>query len=105
MIKLQHILHPIRSAKSLYNKVNSLLDNYIVKRKLKKISYGYRNYCWCGGSLFPLKSHECYGFCSDCGCYVNLSPPQPKEFKKVHSLNFYWQRYQKVQDVPKIEEV
>lgn len=108
MIRLRHILHPIRSAKSLCRRVHSHASTYFYKRigerEFGNIARGQRDKCWCSGELLPFKWHNSYGVCAECGCYVNRRPPLPEELQRLYSLDLYWHTRQKLKGYPTIEQ-
>lgn len=103
VLRLRHILHLIRSAKSLYRKVSLAVYRRLAERQFRNIRRGQRDRCWCGGELLPFKWHASYGVCAECGCYVNRRPPLPEELNKVYSLDLYWRVRQKMKGFPPIE--
>lgn len=103
MIRLRHILHPIRSAKSLYRKVSLSVYRRLAERQFRNIRRGQRDRCWCSGKLLPFKWHPSYGVCAECGCYVNRCPPLPEELNRLYSFDLYWHARQKLKGHPTIE--
>jgi len=103
VLKLRHILHPIRSAMSLYRMMNRYVYSYFAKRQFSNIRRGRRDRCWCGGGLVPFKWHPSYGICANCGCYVNWHPPLPEELKRLYSFDLYWRTRQRLKGHPTIE--
>lgn len=103
MIHPRHILHPIRSAKSLYRKVSLSVYRRLAERQFRNIRRGQRDRCWCGGELLPLKWHPSYGVCAECGCYVNRRPPLFEELNGLYSLDRYWYTRQRLKGFPDIE--
>ncbi len=107
MIQLRHILHPVRSGKSLCRRAHAFTSKcvygWLTEREYRKIARGRRDQCWCGGGLRPFKWHFGYAVCADCGCYVNRYPPLPEALKEVYSLDRYWHLRQKMRGYPPIE--
>lgn len=101
MIRLRHLLHPVRAATSLYQRMRLFIYLRIAKRELRRIPRGQRDRCWCGGQLLPFEWHPSYGLCPECGCYVNRRPPL--NLKELYSFDLYWHTMQKVQGNPTIE--
>lgn len=101
MIKLRHILHPLQSTKSLYDRLNLFVFKQYVKRQFLKIPRGKRDNCWCGGVLQNFPWHDSYGICCNCGCYVNRKPAQ--DLDKLYKSKFYWHMAQKYHGYPPIE--
>jgi hypothetical protein len=50
MIRPRHILHPIRSAESLYGRVSLAVYRHLAEREFRKVRRGHRDRCWCGGN-------------------------------------------------------
>lgn len=94
MIQLNHLLHPVRSAKSACRLITAMANRRALERQLRAIPRGQREQCWCKGDLLPFRWHPGYGLCAKCGCYVNRYPPS--DFQKLYSSELYWhvaQRY------------
>ena len=104
MIKLRHILHPFKSATSLYRRAETSIYRSLSDRAVSKIPRRDITRCWCGGSLKPLAINPQYGVCLECGCYVNLRSFIPESLKGFYSLENYWRLRQKVMGVPPIEK-
>lgn len=103
MLHLRHILHPIRSAKSVYRLASTFAYRCLAERQFRCIRRGQRDRCWCGGELRPFKWHRSYGVCANCGCYVNRCPLLPEELKRLYSFDLYWHTRQKLKGHPAIE--
>lgn len=101
MIRLRHILHPVRSAKSLYHRASTAMYRRLAEHQFRNIRRGQRDRCWCGGELLPFKWHPGYGVCANCGCYVNRRPPI--DLKGLYSSRLYWHIMQKYYGYPPIE--
>lgn len=101
MLRLRHILHPIRSAKSLYRRASAHAHRRLAERQFRNIRRGQRDHCWCGGDLLPFKWHPSYGVCAKCGCYVNRYPPI--NLQELYSSHLYWHIMQKYYGYPPIE--
>lgn len=104
VIKLRHLLHPIRTAGSLYRRAETATAARSAERAISEMKRGHRNGCWCGGALTEFALKPRYGICERCGCYVNRTPPLPEELKKLYSFDFYWHTMQKYRGHPIIEE-
>ncbi len=103
MMRLRHILHPVRSAVSIYRRrVSKFVYRRLAERQFGNIRRGQCDQCWCGGELLPFKWHASYGVCAECGCYVNRRPPLPEELSRVYSID-YWHSYQKMRGYPPLE--
>jgi 2-polyprenyl-3-methyl-5-hydroxy-6-metoxy-1,4-benzoquinol methylase len=103
MIRARHILHPLRSAHSIYMRIEDGVRRLLVERQFRSIGRGQQDHCWCGGRLSPFKWHESYGVCRECGCYVNRRPPLPQELKRLYSFDLYWHTRQRLKGYPTIE--
>lgn len=104
MIRLRHILHPIKSTKTLYQRGQTAYYKRASERVTSKFPRRDITQCWCGGSLKQLLDHAQYGACIACGCYVNLRPPTPESLKGLYSLDSYWRLRQRVHGIPPIEK-
>ncbi len=104
MIHLRHILHPFRSAKSVYRRVNIYVYRRIAECHARSIRRSQQHRCWCGGELLSFKWHASYGVCSQCGCYVNQRPPLPEELKRIYSFETYWHIRARMKGHPVIEQ-
>lgn len=104
VIKLRHLLHPIRTAGSLYRRAETVTATRNAEQSISQIKRGQRDACWCGGALTEFALKRSYGICGRCGCYVNRTPPLPEELKKLYSFDFYWHTMQKYRGHPIIEE-
>lgn len=104
MLRLRHILHPIRHGRSLLRKVSMAAYTYLGKRQLSKIRRGHRDQCWCGGELLPFKWFPSYGVCVRCGCYVSRRPPLLEEFKRIYSIDGYWGIVSKMRGWPTLRD-
>lgn len=104
MRRLRHILHPIRSSKSLYRMASTFVYKRLAERQFRNIRRGQRDRCWCGGELLPFKWHPSYGVCTNCGCYVNRRPPLSEDLEKIYSLDLFWRTRQKSKGFPTIEK-
>lgn len=114
MVHLRHILHPVRSAKSLYRRVSayggrkvSLIYRRLALYRLHhldNIRRGQRDLCWCGGALAPFKWQASFGVCLQCGCYVNRRPPLEDDLPKLYAFETYWHTRQQVRGYPIIEQ-
>ena len=102
MLRLRHILHPLRFAESVYRRVSQAAYSFLAKRRFRNIRRGQRDCCWCGGELLPFRWHPSYGVCARCGSYVNRIPPTPEGLNQLYSLNSYWVLRQKAQGFPPI---
>lgn len=103
LLRLRHILHPIRSASSLYRKISLGLSQYRAERPFRRIRRGSRDSCWCGGRLRPFDLHHGYGICAKCGCYVVRHPPLPAEMHRLYSFDLYWHARQRLKGHQPIE--
>lgn len=103
MIHLRHILHPIRSANSLYHKVRLAIFRQLTEHRFRNIRRNQRNRCWCGGELLPFTWHSSYGVCVACGCYVNRHPPITEELKRFYSFDNYWGAWMRLKGAPTID--
>ena len=101
MIHLDHLLHPVRSAKSAQRKIRQRIQKAIAQRQLHMIRRGQVDRCWCDGELLPFKWHASYGVCANCGCHVNRRPPL--DLKELYSCDFYWRFMQETHGYPPIE--
>ncbi len=108
MMKLRHILNPVRSTKSLYrraqNTARSRMYSWLMDREYRRITRSMQEKCWCGGELQPFELSANFGVCADCGCYVNRRPPRPGELKEVYTLERYWRLRSKMKGHPPIEQ-
>lgn len=104
MIRLRHILHPVRAARSAYGRVGDYFFKTQARRKFRDLRRGVRERCWCGGSLGEFRWHESYGVCAACGCYINRRPPLAKELKRIYSFDLYWHTRQRLKGFPQIEQ-
>jgi SAM-dependent methyltransferase len=111
MIKIRHVLHPLNSARSLYQlgkraykSRETAYYKRVCERANSKIKRGEVSQCWCGGALRPLASSVEYAACEVCGCYVNIRPPLPEGLKEFYSLKGYWRMCQKAYATVPIEE-
>lgn len=102
MIRPRHLLHPVRSATSLYRRIGFHIYLRLAGRKLRRIPRGRRDRCWCDAELLPFEWHPSYGLCPECGCYVNRRPPL--NLKQLYSFDRYWHTMQKIQGNPTIED-
>ncbi len=104
MIRLRHIRHPIRSARSLYRQTQLRTSRWAVERRYRKIPREHREVCWCGGSLEAFEWHTSYGVCAKCACYVNRRPPTREGLDQLYSFDFYWHSLVRQHGQPVIEE-
>ena len=106
-IRLRHVLHPARSARSLYRLSSASVKRWAAQRAIRrmsaKIPRGRRDTCWCGGTLTGFAAHPSYGVCVECSCYVNRVPPLPEALRDVYSLDNYWHARQRTKGYPTIE--
>jgi len=103
MLRLRHILHPLRSAKSACRRVSQSIYSLRAKRQFRNICRGQRDHCWCGGELLPFKWHPSYDVCAECDCYVNRRPPLLEELNRLYSFDLYWHTRQRLKGYPAIE--
>lgn len=104
MIRARHILHPLRSARSLYLRIDEGVRRRLDERQFRSLRRGQQHHCWCGGHLSPFEWHESYGVCRECGCYVNQRPPLPEDLKRLYSFDLYWHTRQRLKHHPAIEQ-
>ncbi len=104
MIRLRHVLHPVRSTQSLYRRAWGYASSRMAARKFRDIRRGQRERCWCGGPLLPFKWHPSYGVCVECGCYVNRRPPAAEELGRLYSFDLYWHTRQQLKGHGTIEQ-
>src|SRR5437773_480682 len=103
VIGLRHLLHPVRSTKSLYRRVSMTLHSPLADRRLGRVRRTARERCWCGGELSAFPWHASYGICSQCTAYVNRRPPVREEIERLYSLDLFWNIRQKQKGNPTIE--
>src|SRR2546425_4673979 len=109
MLRLRHLLHPVRSASSLYRaacqRVSCHIHRRLAERQIRQMSIrrGQVDRCWCGGELLPFKWHASYGVCRNCRTYVNRRPPVVEELEGLYSLSLYWRTIQRLKGYPTIE--
>ncbi len=103
MIRLRHILHPFRSARTLYGKTREFVQRRLDERKFAALRREKRDRCWCGGALAPFESYPSFGLCVECGCYVNRRPPREAETRRLYSFDLYWHVRQRLKNHPAIE--
>ena len=104
VIKLRHLVHPIHSAKGLYERIRTRRLSARTAKTLSLIQRDRRDVCWCGGRLEEFKDKPSYGICQDCGCYVNRTPPLEEDLKRLYSFRFYWHTMQRFRGHAVIEE-
>ncbi len=104
MLHLRHILHPVRSARSLYRRLNSVVAQRRAERPFRQLRRAQRDRCWCGGELLPFKWHASFKVCARCGSYVNWRPPMPEELERLYSIDLYWRTRQRLKGIPTIED-
>jgi len=104
MIRMRHVLHPIRTANNLKRKLKDSIYKGLVERANSKLPRNRVDKCWCGGQLRPIQSSVHYGACLECGCYVNIHPPVPESLREFYALDGYWRLRQKAEGIPPIEE-
>jgi len=102
-IRLQHLLHPVRSGRALHARALRRGYKWLSDRQDRKIPRSQRVTCWCGGGLKPLNSFPSYGACHECGCYVNRRPPLPEALDELYSMQ-YWKFRQRAMGYPQIED-
>ena len=110
-LRLRHILHPVRSARTAYRlcagffneKAVCAVRRRLVRHTFRSIRRSRRDRCWCGGPLQPFKWHKGYGVCACCGCYVSRRPPLPEELKRLYSFELYWHTRQLAKGHPTLE--
>jgi len=106
VIRLQHLVHPARTAKVLWqyvvHRATMPFYGYVARRKTRSIARAQRNQCWCGGELLPFRLHPEYGQCAICSCYVARRPPLPEGLATLYSLD-YWHVRQRMRGHPPIE--
>jgi len=103
MIRLEHVLHPGRSAWSLCRRAKLSLYRLLAANQVRRMRREQRISCSCGGELLPFKRHRSYGVCVNCGCYVNRYPPCLHDLKRFYSLDRYWGRWMQLKGAPTIE--
>lgn len=103
MLKLRHVLHPIRSARALHDRLTRAFYRRLLRSRFHNVRRGKRDRCWCGGRLLPFALRRGYGVCADCGCYVNRRPPLPEEMARLYSFDLYWHVRQRLKGYPLIE--
>ena len=104
MIRLRHLLHPARSARTAARRLDDWIFKYRARRKFSGVRRGQRERCWCGGELGEFRWHASYGVCAACGCYVNRRPPLPEELARIYSFDLYWHTRQRLKGFPVIEQ-
>jgi len=104
MIRLRHVLHPIRSAKHLYQQVGTRTLRAQAERTLSGMQRGRQDTCWCGGRLDEFAQNPKYGQCKECQGYVNRFPPLPEDLGRLYSFGFYWNILQRHRGHPTIKE-
>lgn len=103
MLRLRHLRHPLRAARSLYLRIAYYTFQRRARPQFKTIRRGSQEQCWCGGGLLPFRWHESYGVCDRCGAYVNRRPPIQEDLSKLYSIDLYWRTRQKLKGFPTIE--
>jgi len=104
MIGLRHLIHPVRSARSLCRRIRTEAGNFRTERFLSKVRRGSQDFCWCGGKLAVFAEKVSFGMCEECGCYVNRTPPLQEELNRLYSFGFYWHTMQEFRGHPAIED-
>lgn len=104
MIRLRHILHPVRSARSASRRIGEFIFRYQARQKFKNVRRGHRERCWCGGELQEFRWHASYGVCAECRSYVNRRPPLPEELTRIYSFDLYWHTRMRLKGFPEIEQ-
>ena len=104
MIRLRHVLHPVRSIGSVYRRASMYVYRRLAERHFHDIRCGKRDACWCGGELLPFKWHSSYGVCAKCGSYVNRYPPLRESLEQLYSIDLYWRKRQRLKGFPIIED-
>lgn len=107
MIKLRHILHPLRTTRNLYGRIQASASNKLTSwrmdRAYRGVTHMEQQKCWCGGEIPPFKRSPNFGVCVECGCYVNRHPPRPESLSEVYTFERYWRLRQKLYGLPPIE--
>ncbi len=103
MLRLRHILHPLRTLRSAYVRGQQQWYRTLLEREFKNVRRSKRERCWCGGELQAFSGHESYGVCTECGTYVNQRPPLRAEMTRIYSRQKYWGAVSKYRGWPALE--